>query len=84
MHIAVVLIEFERNLQLSLDLRFERSAVCAPAITQLLPKNARVPCTRVSVPRVQFDSAPDEAQRLQTVVAVRSVRQDLGLQDAFI
>ena len=52
--------------------------ICAPAITQLLPKNARMTCTRVSVPRVQFDSAPDEAQRLQIVVAVRSVMRDLA------
>ena len=84
MHVAVVVVERQRDLQLRGHLLQGGVAIRAPAINPGLAQHARLPGVSVSIVRVELERAVEQPLRLGIVLPGRAVVQHLGGQHALI
>jgi len=83
-HVAVIVIERQRDLQLRGHLLEGRLAIGAPAIDPHLAQYACLPSVNMSIVRVEREGAVKQALRFSVVLPRRAVVQHLGGEHALI
>ena len=84
MHVGVVVVQRERDLQFVDDPLLERAPVVAPAVQPRLAAHARHPGVGMGVVGIELDGAIERAKSLDVGLAVRLVVEDLAGQDVFV
>src|SRR3984957_2715631 len=84
MHVGVVVVQRQRDLQFIDDPLLERAPVVTPAVQPSLPAHARHPGVSMGVVWIEFDGVTERAKSLDVGLAVRLVVEDLAGQDVFV
>ena len=84
MHVGVVVVQRERDLQFVQDPLLEAEPVFAPAVKPRLATHARHPGVGMGVVGIELDRAPKRAQSLDVSLAVRLVVEDFAGQYVFV
>src|SRR6202158_6626778 len=83
-HVAVIVVERQRDLQLRVHLLEGGIAIRAPTITPCLAQYASLPGVSVSIARIERDGAVEQALCFGVVLPDRAVVQHPGSPHAFI
>ncbi len=84
LHVAVVLVLRERDLELALDHAFGLLRVLGPVVAPLLAEDAGLPGVRVRVVGVELDRPRDQLVGARVVLAPGAVVQRLRLEHALV